>query len=121
MIGVNRHPWLLSRNKTQLRNSIAVSAKLSINMAYDYRHLLQILLLIFHTRDEVKKIEYARLSLLGNSFQTSLKIKVSKLTVLLDLSRKPVPPTPKMMCPSNTFSSYMWSFITWASKRKRSL
>ena len=36
MIGVNRHPWLLSRNETQLRNSIAVSAKLSINMAYDY-------------------------------------------------------------------------------------
>ena len=36
MIGVNRHPWLLSRNETQLPNSIAVSAKLSINMAYDY-------------------------------------------------------------------------------------
>ena len=60
MIGVNRHPWLLSRNKTQLRNSIAVSAKLSVNMAYDYRHLLQILLLIFHTRDEVKKFEYGQ-------------------------------------------------------------
>ena len=33
MVGVNRHPWLLSRNKMQLQNSIALSAKLSVNMA----------------------------------------------------------------------------------------
>ena len=33
MVGVNRHQWLLSRNKIQLQNSIALSAKLSINMA----------------------------------------------------------------------------------------
>ena len=33
-VGVNRHPWLLSRNKMQLQNSIAPSAKLSINMAF---------------------------------------------------------------------------------------
>ena len=34
MVGVNRHPWLLSRNKTQLQNSIALPAKLSINKAF---------------------------------------------------------------------------------------
>ena len=34
MAGVNRHPWLLSRNKIQLQNSIALPAKLSINMAF---------------------------------------------------------------------------------------
>ena len=34
MVGVNRHPWLLSRNKIQLQNSIALPAKLSINMAF---------------------------------------------------------------------------------------
>ena len=34
MVGVHRHPWLLSRNKIQLQNSIALSAKLSINMAF---------------------------------------------------------------------------------------
>ena len=34
IVGVNRHPWLLSRNKMQLHNSIALSAKLSINMAF---------------------------------------------------------------------------------------
>ena len=54
MVGVNRHPCLLSRIKIQLQNSIALSAKLSINMAF----VLQILLLIFHTRDEVQKFEY---------------------------------------------------------------
>ena len=34
MVGVNRHPWLLSRNKIQLQNPIVVPAKLSINMAF---------------------------------------------------------------------------------------
>ena len=34
MVGVNKHPWLLSRNKIQLQNSIALPAKLSINMAF---------------------------------------------------------------------------------------
>ena len=34
MVGVNRHPWLLSRNKMRLQNSIALSAKLSINMVF---------------------------------------------------------------------------------------
>ena len=34
MVGVNKHPRLLSRNKIQLQNSIALSAKLSINMAF---------------------------------------------------------------------------------------
>ena len=34
MVGVNRHPWLQSRNKIQLQNSIALPAKLSINMAF---------------------------------------------------------------------------------------
>ena len=34
MVGVNRHLWLLSRNKIQLQNSIALPAKLSINMAF---------------------------------------------------------------------------------------
>ena len=34
MVGVNRHPWLLSRNKIYLENSVAVSAKLSNNMAF---------------------------------------------------------------------------------------
>ena len=34
VVGVNRHPWLLSRNKIKLQNSIALSAKLSINMAF---------------------------------------------------------------------------------------
>ena len=34
MVGVNRHPWLLSRNKMLLQNSIALSFKLSINMAF---------------------------------------------------------------------------------------
>ena len=32
--GMNRHPWLLSRNKIRLQNSIALPAKLSINMAF---------------------------------------------------------------------------------------
>ena len=34
MLGVNRHPLLISRNKIQLQNSIAHPAKLSINMAF---------------------------------------------------------------------------------------
>ena len=34
MLGVNRHPLLISRNKIQLQNSIALPAKLSINMAF---------------------------------------------------------------------------------------
>ena len=34
MVGVNRHLWLLARNKIQLQNSIALSAQLSINMAF---------------------------------------------------------------------------------------
>ena len=34
MVGVNRHPWLFCRNKIQLQNSIALPAKLSINMAF---------------------------------------------------------------------------------------
>ena len=34
MVGVNRHLWLLSRNKMQLQNSIVLFAKLSINMAF---------------------------------------------------------------------------------------
>ena len=34
MVGVNKHPRLLSRNKVQLQNSIALFAKLSINMAF---------------------------------------------------------------------------------------
>ena len=34
MVDVNKHPRLLSRNKIQLQNSIALSAKLSINMAF---------------------------------------------------------------------------------------
>ena len=34
MVGVNRHPLLLSRNKIQLQNSIALPAKLLINMAF---------------------------------------------------------------------------------------
>ena len=36
MVGLNRHPWLFSRNKIQLQNSIALPAKLSINMAFVY-------------------------------------------------------------------------------------
>ena len=28
VVGVNRHPWLLSINKIELQNSIALSAKL---------------------------------------------------------------------------------------------
>ena len=34
MVGMNRHPWLLSGNKIQLQNSIALPAKLSINMVF---------------------------------------------------------------------------------------
>ena len=34
MVGVNKHPWLLSRNKIKLQSSIALPAKLSINMAF---------------------------------------------------------------------------------------
>ena len=34
MLGVNRHPLLISRNKIQLQNSIALPAKLSIIMAF---------------------------------------------------------------------------------------
>ena len=39
MVGVNRQPWLLSRNKMQLQNSIALSFKKSINMAFVHQTL----------------------------------------------------------------------------------
>ena len=56
MVGVNRHPWLLSGNKIQSQNPILLNYH-SIWLL-SIRHFLQILLLIFHARDEVQKIEY---------------------------------------------------------------
>ena len=33
MFGLNRHPWLLSRNKKQLQNLIALSLYLSVSLS----------------------------------------------------------------------------------------
>ena len=57
MVGAHRHLRLLSRNKIQLQNSIALPAQLSINMAFVHPTLSSDILLILHTRDEVQKFE----------------------------------------------------------------
>ena len=69
MVGVNRHLWLLSRNKIQLQNSIALPAKLSINMAFVHPTLSSdIAFNISHSGWGTKIWIKAQLSFLGNTF-----------------------------------------------------